>query len=579
VASQATPGGRGLSDEADNSTGALRSVFRFLRPYYQDRRMSLALLAFCTLAETGYNVAFPLSLKFLIDDVLLKRDKAALVWILIVLSALAILISGAGALMEHVNAQLAAAVMRNIRHRLFAHLQSLSPDYGSGASTGGILSHFSTDLAELEQAVRYWAGSLLAPVLELLAAVVLLFRLSPYLAAAAMLIWPLTMAGPRIFAPRALAAACRKKELEAAALSVIQESAAAQPVIHAFGLRNFARAWFRNRNVPLERVSSRVNFFSGMSDRSVSMAVLLLHVAIIGTGALLAFDSRISIGTLVTFEGVFWELSYNIERVSQFFPVVVGAAGGIGHINELLARQPTVTDKPDAGTLPRLRHEIAFENVTFAFGAERSPLKNMNLRIPCGCTVGLIGPSGSGKSTLLNLMLRLYDPTSGCIRIDGRDIRHFRRESLCAQIGVVFQESFLFNLSIRENIRLGKQDATDDEVRAAARAAEIHDFILSLPQGYATSVGERGALLSGGQRQRIAIARAIIRDPAILILDEATSALDPITERAVLSTLRRLSAGRTTIFATHRETAMADADLLFLMQDGAVVELQRARQC
>ncbi len=579
MAPETTTGGGRVSDEDDDSPGALRSVFGFLRPYYRDRRTSLALLAICVLAETGYNVAFPLSLKYLIDDVLLKRDKAALVWILIVLCALAILIAGAGALMERVNAQLAAAVMRNIRHRLFIHLQSLSLSYADRISSGDVISRFSTDLAEVEQSVRYWPDSLLAPLLELLAAVVLLFLLSPRLAAAAMLIWPLTMAGPRIFSPRALTAARRKKELEAAALSVIQEIAAAQPVIHAFGLRNFARAWFRNRNVPLERVSSRLNFFSGMADRSVSTAVLLLHVAIVGIGALLAFQSRISIGTLVTFEGVFWELSYNIERVSQFFPVVLGAAGGIGHMNELLALQTAVTDNPDAGTLPRLQHEIAFDDVTFKFGPERSPLRNVSLRIPRGCTAGLIGPSGSGKSTLLNLILRLYDPTSGCVRIDGRDIRDVRRDSLCAQIGVVFQESFLFNLSIRENIRLGRQDATDHEVEAAARATEIHDFIVSLPQGYATNVGERGALLSGGQRQRIAIARAIIRDPAILILDEATSALDPVTEHAVLATLRRLSAGRTTIFATHRQTAMADADLLFLVQDGTVAELQTARQC
>ena len=197
-------------------------------------------------------------------------------------------------------------------------------------------------------------------------------------------------------------------------------------------------------------------------------------------------------------------------------------------------------------------------------------MKNVTLRVPYGAKVGLTGLSGSGKSTILSLILGLHDPTHGSVRMDGHDVRDIRRESLFAQTGVVFQESFLFNTTIRENIRLGKAGATDAEVEAAARAAEIHDFVRGLPQGYDTVTGERGGLLSGGQRQRIAIARAIIRDPAILILDEATSALDAETESAILATLNRLAAGRTTIFATHRLAAMEQADVLFTLTAGRV---------
>jgi ATP-binding cassette subfamily B protein len=305
-----------------------------------------------------------------------------------------------------------------------------------------------------------------------------------------------------------------------------------------------------------------------MTERSVSMVVLLLHLLILGFGAWLAFGKRISIGTLVTFESVFWELSYNIGYISQFLPDVMEAAGAIQHMNVLLEQRPLIEDRPGATALPRPQREIAFEDVTFSYTGEQAGLRNVSFRIPCGSKVGIVGPSGSGKSTVLNLILGLYDPTRGRVTIDGRDVREVARDSLCAQIGVVFQESFLFNTSIRENIRLGRPDAADADVESAARSAEIHDFIESLPHGYDTIAGERGNLMSGGQRQRIAIARAIIRDPAILLLDEATSALDPPTETAILATLNRLAAGRTMIFATHRLAAMAEADILFVLVDG-----------
>jgi ATP-binding cassette subfamily B protein len=487
-----------------------------------------------------------------------------------VLGVLAIVISAIGTLMEVLNARLAATVVRDVRHRLFGHLQTLSLQFFSGTSSGDVMSRFSTDLGEVEEPVRNWVGMALNPALELVAATILLFYLSWHLALAAMLIWPLTMIGPKIFSRRAVEATYQKKELEAATLAVVQENVSAQPVIKAFGLRAISQTWFRRQSIPLQRTSAKVNFLTAMAERSVSMAVLLLHLLIVGIGAGLAFNKRISIGTLVTFESVFWELSYNIGYISQFLPELMEAAGGIQHINELLDEQADIEDKPGAHALPRLQHDIVFDDVSFSYtGDEDQPqLKNVSLRIPCGSKIGVVGPSGSGKSTVLKLILGLYDPTIGNVRIDGRDLRNVKRDSLCAQIGVVFQESFLFNTSIRENIRLGKLDATDAEVEAAAQSAEIHDFIESLPQGYDTTVGERGGLLSGGQRQRVAIARAIIRNPAILILDEATSALDPATETAILATLNRLALGRTTIFATHRMTAMAEADILFVFFEG-----------
>ncbi len=386
---------------------ALRTVFSFLRPYYRQHRPTLTLLTLCVLAETGYNVAFPLSLKYLIDDALLKQDHSALVWILIVLGVLAIVISAIGTLMELLNARLAATVVRDIRHRLFGHLQTLSLQFFSGSSSGEVMSRFSTDLGEVEEPVRNWVGMALNPALELVAATILLFYLSWHLAVAAMLIWPLTMIGPKIFSRRAVEATYQKKELEAATLAVVQENVSAQPVIKAFGLRAISQNWFRRQSIPLQQTSARVNFLTAMAERSVSMAVLLLHLLIVGIGAGLAFNKRISIGTLVTFESVFWELSYNIGYISQFLPELMEAAGGIQHINELLDERSDIEDKPDAIALPRLQRDIVFAGVSFSYAGDEdhAQLKNVSLRIPCGSKVGVVGPSGSGKSTVLKLIL------------------------------------------------------------------------------------------------------------------------------------------------------------------------------
>jgi len=560
------------SPDAAHGVGALRPVFAFLRPYYRRRGPVLTLLGLGILAETSYNVAFPLSLKYLIDDALLKQDHEALVWILIVLGILAAVISTVAVGVEYLNARLAADIIRDIRHSLFDHLQSLSLYFYRRTKAGEVISRFSTDLVEVEGAVRYWLEMGLTPAIELIIAVALLFYLNWQLAVAAMLIWPLTLIGPRIFSPRAVAATYRKKQLEAETLSFVQENVLAQPVIKVFGLQSMAKTWLRQRSVPLAATSARVNFLSAMVERSVSTAVLLLHLLILGFGAWLAFHKRITIGTLVTFESVFWELSYNIGYISQFFPEVMQAAGSIRHMNEVFAETPRINDAPDAIALPRLQREIVFDHVSFGYTQDERHLSDLSFRIPHGSRVAIVGPSGSGKSTVLNLILRLFEPVQGSVSIDGHDLRKVTRESLLSQIAVVFQESFLFNATIRENIRLGRPDASDADVEAAAKAAEIHDFIEGLPLGYDTNAGERGSLMSGGQRQRIAIARAIVRDPAILLLDEATSALDHATEAAILATLRRAAAGRTVIFVTHRLSSAVDAGIVLVMEGGELVE-------
>jgi ATP-binding cassette subfamily B protein len=294
---------------------------------------------------------------------------------------------------------------------------------------------------------------------------------------------------------------------------------------------------------------------------------------VLATGAYLATNGQISIGTFVTFESAFWEISYNIAHLMQFIPVSIQASAAVRHMQELLDEPARGADRPGAPDLPRITHDITFERVSFHYeGSETPVLDNLSLKILAGKSVAIVGPSGSGKSTLLNLILRLYAPTEGRVTIDGVDIRRVTRDSLRQSMAVVFQENMLFNMSIRENIRLGQENATDAEVEEAAKKAEIHAYIKSLPDGYDSIVGERGDTLSGGQRQRIAIARAIVRNPSILLLDEATSALDQTTEAAINRTLLNVAQGRTMIFSTHRLTSVVEMDEIIVVSGGRVLE-------
>jgi len=275
----------------------------------------------------------------------------------------------------------------------------------------------------------------------------------------------------------------------------------------------------------------------------------------------------------VTFESAFWEVSYNIAHLMHFIPVSIQSAAAVRHMQELLDEPTRGADRPGAPDLPRITNDITFDRVSFKYeGSETPVLDSLSLKLSVGKRIAIVGPSGSGKSTLLNLILRLYVPDEGRVTIDGVDIRRVTRESLRSSMAVVFQENMLFNMSIRENIRLGKEGATDDEVEEAARKAEIHRYIMSLPQKYDTSVGERGDTLSGGQRQRIAIARAIIRNPSVLLLDEATSALDQTTEAAINRTLLKVAKGRTMIWSTHRLTSVVEMDEIIVISGGKAIE-------
>ncbi|MHC2461742.1 ABC transporter ATP-binding protein [Bradyrhizobium embrapense] len=558
---------------AKEAAGALSTIFGFVRPILANYRKPLAFVTIGVLVETLFNVIMPLSLKFLIDDALGEEDFGALYKILGVLAVAGIVTSIIAVWYERWDARLGAGIIADVRTRIFEHVQNLPSAYFARTKRGEILSRFSIDLSAFEGSIKTFANSAALPGFELVAGIILMLFLNWQLAAVALLVFPITLIGPRILTPKAVQANYEQKQNEAALLGMVQENVAAQAVVKAFNLQRRALGWFTLRNRDVRAKAASAMFLSTMVERTVTIAVLLLHLVVLAIGAYLATKGQITVGTFVTFESAFWEVSYNIAHLMHFIPVSIQSAAAVRHIQELLDEPTRGADRPGAPDLPRITNDISFDRVTFQYeGAQTPVLDNLSLKLKAGKSIAIVGPSGSGKSTLINLILRLYVPDEGRVAIDGVDIRRVTRESLRASMAVVFQENMLFNMSIRENIRLGKEGATDAEVEDAAKKAEIHRYIMSLPQRYDTPVGERGDTLSGGQRQRIAIARAIIRNPSVLLLDEATSALDQTTEAAINRTLLKVAEGRTMIWSTHRLTSVVEMDEIIVIAGGRAIE-------
>lgn len=459
-----------------------------------------------------------------------------------------------------------------IRYAMFSRLQYQSLSYFSRSRSGDLLARFSGDLNAVEGALSSALAWAVIPLMDVASHTVLLFILDWRLALVALLVCPIIIIGPGIFTPRATKASIFRRSQEGGVLAAIQENLAAQPTVKALSYQLPLLDKFRRDNEDLAMSTRRVSLLGALVERSAGSGTLLMQVIVTGTGAYRVYSGGMSLGELVAFQALFVTLSYSLMYLAQYVPTLVQAAGGMARVSEVLQAPTQINDAPDAVELPPFSQEIHFQDVRFGYNEETRILDGVDLVIRRGENVAFVGPSGSGKSTIVNLLMRFFDPQAGAVKYDGHDSCNVTQKSLRANIGMVFQENFLFNISLRENIRIGRIDATDAEVEAAARAAEIHDFILTLPQGYETLAGERGGRLSGGQRQRIGIARALLRNPPILILDEATSSLDPATEASINATLSRIGKNRTVISVTHRLGSAIACDRIFVMEHGRLRE-------
>ena len=552
--------------------GEVRKMARFAVPLLQPYRRPLSLLGLCLLVDTVFNFSFPLVSQYLIDKGLIVKNWDVVANVLIFLVFAAVAASLLGLACDYLYTRTASNVVRDLRQKLYEHLQRLPLPYFNETRGGEVLSRFSGDLVAVEGLLVNFVPWLVLPLLEVVYYTLLMFFFNIWLGLLGLLLFPLVLLLPRRFAKRSFALSYVKRGQEGVLLSSVQENIGAQSVVKAFGLQRRSALGFGQLNGAWLDTAFRFNFSNALVERSAHTSIYLLHVCVFALGAFWAYNGTITIGTLVAFEEVFLEMGYAITYVAQFAPTAAQAAGSMQRLDELLHEAPELPDAPGAGELPRLAQAIRFKEVAFHYPGGKFRMAGINLEMKLNSFVAVVGPSGSGKSTLLNLLLRFNEPDSGLILVDGRDIHGVTRQSLRAQTGIVFQDNFMFNGSILDNIRIGAPDATLDEVRAAAQDAEIDEFIMTLPEGYDTSTGERGAKLSGGQRQRLALARALVRKPTILLLDEATSALDHATEAAVNATLRKLAQNRLVISVTHRLGSAELADQVVVFEKGKVAE-------
>jgi ATP-binding cassette, subfamily B, bacterial len=543
-----------------------------LRPY----GWQCLLVILTVFVTAGFQIALNLSYVPLIDDAIPNRNATRLVLILALMSTLFLLSSLGDILRDVIAARVGAGVLRDLRLALFEHLQTLTAAFYARAQSGDLVSRVMTDPNAIESAVTDALPQGVRFLLQAVVDLVALFVLDWRLALLMLVVLPLSFYFPRRFARRATEAAFRRREDEGGLSGQVQANLEAQATVRSLDAHHRASAQFAGQLARIGQNIYAANLTERLVIRSSDIGYWLMYLLVIAVGAVQAFRGDLTIGMYMSFVSILIESGASISALSGLLAELVPAAAAQRRIDDLLHETPGVRDAPDARPLARLSHEIRFEQVGFSYaGAADSPaLREVSFAVPAGQFVAFVGRNGSGKSSLLSLLLRFYDPQCGRVSIDGCDLRHVNLSSLRAQTGVVLQDAYLFNASVCENLRLARPGATGEQIEQAARLAEIHEFILSLPEGYETMVGERGSRLSGGQRQRLALARALLREPALLLLDEPTSALDPESEAAIHATLRRLMAARdrTIILITHRLDSIRDLDTIFVMDAGRIVE-------
>lgn len=546
--------------------------FKTLKKYITDYKWQFILLFICLIFDAAFDSIFRASLKFIIDAAIVPQNYRLLVLILSLLAVGAFLYICIGVLGLSLGARLGIAITNNIRYSLFEHLQNLSMEFFGRRSAGDIVKCLMSDVQKVENGVITMGLTVVILVLcNLLFSIIFLFLLNWQLALLSLIGLTLCAIAPAKIASLATNAGYQLLQKEGQIANVVEENILSQAVVKIFGLESRMSQEFSVHLNALKQIYIRATFLSYLTHKIPMVGFVLTQIVVLSIGAVMTYQGIISVGTLASFQVFLLGLNLNILGLSSSIPMFIDGVSALRRINDILSEKPTIQDAPDAIDLPHFHSELYFDNVTFNYSSERSGVKNLSLKIRQGDFAVFVGASGAGKSTIINLLMRFYDPDKGRILFDGVDLRHVTVRSLRSQIGLVSQDVILFNCSVGENIRMGYLDATDEQVKAAAKAAEIHKFILSLPQGYDTPVGDRGGQLSGGQRQRIALARALVRDPAILILDEATSALDPATEAEILATIERITQDRTVIFITHRMAHAMRADVMYVLENGSLV--------
>jgi ABC-type multidrug transport system fused ATPase/permease subunit len=555
----------------------LRGLLALVRPY---RARTAAMFA-SLLLGTAASLAPPLLAKVAIDRGITRHDTTALALVAAAFMASALIVWVMTYLQTYLVGWVGQRVLADLRIRIFTHLQSLPIGFYESRPAGVLISRMTNDVEALDSLVTDSVVTLFQAGLTLIGTIVILLTLDLRLALITFCVFPLLAGGSIWFRLASTGAFRRTRETIGAITAYLQETLSGIRVVRSFGQEPFHEARFAelnedNRDANMATVRLNAAYFPAVEMLSgVAIAGIVLY------GGYQAIEGSITAGTVVAFIGALSNLFDPIQQLSQLYTTYQSGMAALEKIFQLLDVLPDLQDRPDARELPRIAGEIDFQDITFAYPRRRgadgdSPpvlaLDGVSLRVEPGQTVALVGATGAGKSTMAKLVARFYDPTGGRVLVDGQDLREIAASSLRAQMGIVPQEAFLFSGTIGENISFGRPDATDQEIRAAAAAVGVEEFIEELPDGYDTEVGERGAQLSAGQRQLIAFARALIADPRILVLDEATSNVDLHTEGRIEQGLRRLLSGRTSIVIAHRLSTIRQAGQIVVLEHGHIAE-------
>ena len=543
-------------------------LLAYIKPY----KKRLAAAVVCIIMAAGANLYLPWIIKDMIDDVLMSKDMLMLnliaAGILVVMFTRGVFYYGQSYLVSYVGQR----VIIDVRSVLFRKFQKMPLSYYDRQQTGTVMSYITNDVSAMQSAIVDNLIELVTESSILIGSLGMMIYLDWKLSLLTLMTIPLVGFAMKIFGRKLKRSSTVIQERAAEITSLLQESISAIRVVKSFVRETYEIRRFEEQNWKNFQAAMKNVKLTSLLTPTVEFLAAIAVTFIVWFGGYEVVNEVITAGELVAFLTYAVNLANPVKRLSRVYAAIQKAMAAADRVFEVMDLDEKITDVPGAKPLPPIQGQVEFKDITFSYKEGQPALQHISLKAEPGQMIALVGPSGSGKSTIANLIPRFYDVDSGTISIDGHDIRQVTADSLREQIGLVPQETMLFSTTVMENIRYGRLDATDEEVVEAARAANAEEFIKDLPEGYDTKLGERGLNLSGGQRQRLAIARAILKNPRVLILDEATSALDTESEKIVQDALDKLMVGRTSFVIAHRLSTIFNADQIFVVENGQLRE-------
>jgi ATP-binding cassette subfamily B protein/subfamily B ATP-binding cassette protein MsbA len=554
-----------------------RRVLRYYRPFLGQTILGL----FVSLVGVGLNLLKPWPFKLIVDDFLrpgpaVRSDWRT--WIPLLCLSLIVIQLFWGMMnwiTNYLFVKIGLQALLKLRTDLYSSLQFLSLKFHDARRSSDSSFRVAYDSQSIQTIYNKGFTNIFASVITLIGTFLIMLRLDWQLTMVSLAIVPLVVGAIYLFAHRIRRESTSIQEQESAVLAQAQEGLSSIRMVHAFGREEFEVRQFQQQARQSLQANLRLTLTNVNSALVISTLMVVGTAAMYYIGSLHVLGGTLTLGSLLVFSAYLLMLYQPLESLTYTTWAMEGATAGAKRCFEVLDREDDVRDSPNAVAISSAKGAITFQSVNFGYAGDRHVLRDIDLRIDPNQIVGLVGGTGAGKSTLMSLVPRFYDPSTGFVMLDDRDVREITKKSLRAQIAIVLQDTLLFSTTVRENIAYGRPDATEEEIIEAARRAQADEFIRQMPDGYASPVGERGGHLSVGQRQRIGIARAFLKNAPILLLDEPTSALDPVTEAAIMETIQELMRGRTTLIATHRLATIHGLDQIIVLEHGRLVEKGR----